>query len=155
MYTYKNMFEKLEIKYNASICLRDYDNIKLLSVIVESDKFTLNHNFNIDEIGNELFSKIRNDSDDYMKFVNEHVDLVIIMYADDDYNYAYTKPLFINNEEKVKKVFKRYKFKETVDKRKLLSSKDYGMKFIKFTRKENFYAFCHNDIIRTIVNDCY
>ena len=49
MYTYKNMFEKLEIKYNASICLRDYD------------------------------------------------------------------------------------------KRKLLSSKDYGMKFIKFTRKENFY----------------
>lgn len=65
MYTYKNMFEKLEIKYNASICLRDYDNIKLLS------------------------------------------------------------------------------------------SKDYGMKFIKFTRKENFYEFCHNDIIRTIVNDCY
>ena len=53
MYTYKNMFEKLEIKYNASICLRDYDNIKLLSVIVGSDKFTLNHDFNIDEIGNE------------------------------------------------------------------------------------------------------
>lgn len=151
MSEFENIFEKIKNKYNASIVKHYNDNVNFISIIIENDKFNINHPFDIDKIGEEILYNIKNSNEEYTKFVNEAMDIILVFYADYDYQHVYMKTLVINNEEKIENIFKRYNWSVETMKRKLLSSQDYGMNYIKFSRKDNFYAYCHNDIIRPLI----
>lgn len=154
MIVFRNIFENIEKKYNCNIIRHYTGYVNFITVIIENDRFRLNHQFDIDEFGEILLSNIQNSNDEDMQSVNKTMDMLLIFYADHDYQYAYMKPMIINDNERVKLVCDRYNWTEdTTIKQKLFDSYDYGLKCLKFSRKDNFYAYCHNNVIRRLTLD--